>query len=114
MGAADLEHVFLKKKRAPKNSVVGLELDPGHVAAAQVTANGSITLTRGAVAPLRAGILRDGEVGDPAGLATALRDLFEANDLPKHVRLGVANQRIVVRTLDLAPVEDDRSTSPRS
>jgi type IV pilus assembly protein PilM len=99
--------VFLKK-RAPKTSVVGLELDPGHVAAAEVAANGSITLTRGAVAPLRPGILRDGEVGDPAGLALALRELFEGNDLPKRVRLGVANQRIVVRSLDLAPVEDEK------
>jgi type IV pilus assembly protein PilM len=99
--------VFLKK-RAPKSSVVGLELDPGHVAAAEVAANGSITLTRGAVAPLRPGILRDGEVGDPAGLALALRELFEGNDLPRRVRLGVANQRIVVRSLDLAPVEDEK------
>ncbi len=99
--------MFLKK-RAPKTSVVGLELDPGHVAAAEVAANGSITLTRGAVAPLRPGILRDGEVGDPAGLALALRELFEGNDLPKRVRLGVANQRIVVRSLDLAPVEDEK------
>jgi type IV pilus assembly protein PilM len=101
--------VFLKK-RAPKNSsVVGLELDPGHVAAAEVAVNGSITLTRGAVAQLRPGVLRDGEVGDPAGLAQALRELFEGNDLSKRVRLGVANQRIVVRSLDLAPVEDEKA-----
>jgi type IV pilus assembly protein PilM len=99
--------VFLKK-RAPKTSVVGLELDPGHVAAAEVAANGSITLIRGAVAPLRPGILRDGEVGDPAGLATALRELFEGTDLPRRVRLGVANQRIVVRSLDLPPADDEK------
>jgi type IV pilus assembly protein PilM len=99
--------VFLKK-RAPKTSVVGLELDPGHLAAAEVAANGSITLTRGAVAPLRPGILRDGEVADVAGLATALKGLFEENDLPKRVRLGVANQRIVVRTLDLMPAGDEK------
>jgi type IV pilus assembly protein PilM len=99
--------VFLKK-RAPKLSVVGLELDPGHLAAAEAAANGTITLSRGAVAPLRPGILRDGEVADPAGLATALRELFEANELPKRVRLGVANQRIVVRTLDLMPAADEK------
>ncbi|MGH2969114.1 MAG: pilus assembly protein PilM [Solirubrobacteraceae bacterium] len=100
--------MFLKK-RAPKTSVVGLELDPGHLAAAEVAANGSIiTLTRGAVAPLRVGILRDGEVADVAGLAQALKGLFEENDLPKRVRLGVANQRIVVRSLDLMPAEDEK------
>jgi type IV pilus assembly protein PilM len=99
--------VFLKK-RAPKTSVVGLELDPGHIAAAEVAVNGHLTLTRGAVSTLRPGILRDGEVADVAGLATALKGLFEENDLPKRVRLGVANQRIVVRSLDLMPAEDEK------
>jgi type IV pilus assembly protein PilM len=101
--------VFLKKKRAPKTSVVGLELDPGHIAAAEVAANGAITLQRGAVAPLRPGILRDGEVADPVGLAQALKGLFDENDLPRRVRLGVANQRIVVRALDLLPAEDEKA-----
>ena len=85
-----------------QTSVVGLELDPGHVAAAEVTVNGRITLTRGAVAELRPGIMRDGEVADPIALAEALKALFAEHDLPKRVRLGIANQRIVVRTLDLA------------
>jgi type IV pilus assembly protein PilM len=95
-----------RKKRAPKSSVVGLELDPGHLAAAEVHVNGAITLTRGAVAPLRPGIMRDGEVSDPVALTEALKTLFEEHELPKRVRLGIANQRIVVRTLDLPPVDD--------
>jgi type IV pilus assembly protein PilM len=95
-----------RKKRASKTSVVGLELDPGHVAAAEVHSNGAITLTRGAVAPLRPGVMRDGEVSDPAGLTEALKTLFAEHELPTRVRLGIANQRIVVRTFDL-PVMDD-------
>jgi type IV pilus assembly protein PilM len=101
--------VFSFKKRAPKTSVVGLELDPGHLAAAEVDVNGHITVTRGATARLRPGIIRDGEVTDVVGLATALKELFSENELSKRVRIGIANQRIVVRTLDLMPAEDPKA-----
>ncbi len=100
---------MFKRKRASKTSVVGLELDPGHVAAAEVLVNGSLTLERGAVAHLRPGVLRDGDVTDPAALAETLRTLFEEHDLPKRVRLGIANQRIVVRTLDVPVLEDEQA-----
>jgi type IV pilus assembly protein PilM len=98
-----------KRKRASKTSVVGLELDPGHVAAAEVHVNGSLTLQRGAVAHLRPGILRDGDVTDPTALTDTLRTLFEEHDLPRRVRLGIANQRIVVRTLDVPVMEDEKA-----
>ncbi len=98
---------MLRKKRSSQISVVGLELDPGHLAAAEVSVNGSITLTRGAVAELRPGIMRDGEVADPIALAEALKALFTEHELPKRVRLGIAHQRIVVRSLDLATVIED-------
>jgi type IV pilus assembly protein PilM len=101
--------VFTKRASKKNSTVVGLELDPGHVAAAEVTVNGSVTLTRGAKAMLRPGIVRDGEVADAAGLAETLRALFEEHDLPRRVRLGIANQRIVVRTLDLPPLEDEKA-----
>jgi type IV pilus assembly protein PilM len=101
--------VFKKKRSSSQAAVVGLELDPGHVAAAEVTVNGSLSLKRGAVAPLRPGILRDGEVADVAGLAEALKTFFAEHGLSTRVRLGIANQRIVVRTLDLPPLEDDKA-----
>ena len=100
---------MFKRKRASNSSVVGLELDPGHVAAAEVHVNGSLTLERGAVAHLRPGVLRDGDVTDPAALTETLRTLFEEHDLPKRVRLGIANQRIVVRTLDVPVLEDEKA-----
>ncbi len=96
-----------KKKRSPQTSVVGLELDAGHVAAAEVSVDGTLTLTRGAVAELRPGIMRDGEVADPIALAEAVKALFAENEFPTRVRLGIAHQRIVVRTLDLDVVLDD-------
>lgn len=98
---------MFRKKRSPQSSVVGLELDAGHLAAAEVSVDGTLTLTRGAVAELQPGVIRDGEVADPIALAEALKTLFADNDLPKRVRLGIAHQRIVVRTLDLPTVVDD-------
>lgn len=99
---------MLKSRRRQENQIVGLEMDPSHLAAAQVEVNGALSLTKGAVAELRPGILRDGEVADAPALAEALRKLFADNELPTTVRLGVANQRIVVRTLDVAPVDDPK------
>src|SRR5205807_211388 len=40
--------------------------------------------------------------------SVALRSLFDDHKLPKRVRLGVANQRIVMRTLDLPPLADPK------
>ena len=100
---------MLKSRRRKDTPVVGLELDPGHIAAAEVSVNGSIRLERGAVAALRPGILRDGEVADAAGLAEALKALFAEHDLSTRVRLGIANQRIVVRTIDLPVIEDEKA-----
>jgi type IV pilus assembly protein PilM len=99
---------MLKSRRRQEPTVVGLEMDPSHIAAAEVHVNGGLTVTKGAVAHLRPGILRDGEVVDTAALSEELRALFADNDLGTTVRLGVANQRIVVRTLDLPVVRDER------
>lgn len=100
---------MFKKKSKSANAVVGLDLEPGHVAAAEVHVNGSIKVTKGAVKALRAGIVRDGEITDTAALADELKALFSENDLPNRVRLGIANQRIVVRALDLPPLEDEKA-----
>jgi type IV pilus assembly protein PilM len=100
--------VLKRNRSSKKTTVVGLELDPSHLAAAEVSVNGSITVTRGAVASLRPGIVRDGEVGDPQALTDALKTLFAEHDLPRRVRLGISNQRIVVRALDLPPIDDPK------
>src|SRR5207247_7116216 len=38
-----------------------------------------------------------------------LRELFAESGLGKRVRVGVANQRTVMRTIELPPMEDEKS-----
>jgi type IV pilus assembly protein PilM len=86
--------------------IVGLDIQPGHVAAVQVSVNGSIVVKHAAGAPLPADIVREGEVLDEGVLSETLRELFKDGGLSRRVRLGVANQRAVLRTLELPPVTD--------
>ncbi len=87
-------------------SIVGLDIEAGSVAAAEVTANGGVKVSRHGLVGLPPGAFREGEVVDADLLAAAVKELFAACKLPKTVRVGVANQRVVVRTLRLPPIED--------
>jgi type IV pilus assembly protein PilM len=87
-------------------TVVGLDVQPGYVAAVQAHVNGGIVVERAAGAPLAPDIMREGEVLDERELGLALRALFEDGRLGKRVRVGLANQRTVLRTLELPPVTD--------
>jgi type IV pilus assembly protein PilM len=91
--------------------VVGLEIEAGSVAAAEVHVNGSARLGGWATAPLAPEAFQDGEVTDPESVARVLRDLFSQNGLSKKVRLGIANQRVVVRTLRLPAIENPEELS---
>jgi type IV pilus assembly protein PilM len=96
----------IKLGRRGGADVVGLDIQPGHVAAVQAHVNGAIAVKHAAEAALPADIVREGEVLDEGVLADTLRDLFKDGNLSRRVRLGVANQRTVLRTLDLPPVDD--------
>jgi type IV pilus assembly protein PilM len=91
------------------HTLVGLDIDASGIAAASVAVNGRIRVERAATSPLGPGIIRDGEVADVDGLAEALRTLYRENKgLGKRVRVGLANQKIVVRVIDLPYLEDPR------
>jgi type IV pilus assembly protein PilM len=96
----------LKLGRRGGADIVGLDIQPGHVAAVQARVNGSITVKHAAGAPLPADIVREGEVLDEGVLSETLRELFKDGGLSRRVRLGVANQRTVLRTLELPPITD--------
>ncbi len=86
--------------------LTGLDIQPGHVAAVQARVNGAIVAERAAALPLPADIVREGEVLDESVLGETLRELFDASGLSRRVRVGIANQRTVLRTLELPPVTD--------
>ncbi len=85
------------------SAVVGLDIDGSYLAAAVVD-NGSIG--RMASVDLPKGLTRDGEVADATNLSMALKEMFDTYDLPRRVRLGVVNQQIVVRQLELPLIDD--------
>jgi type IV pilus assembly protein PilM len=88
-------------------NVVGLDIEPGYVAAVQ-GGTGRPTVQRAASAALPPGAVRDGEVMDVQGLADVLKTMFSKHKLAKRVRLGVANQQIVMRAIDLPPLTDSK------
>jgi type IV pilus assembly protein PilM len=88
---------------------VGLKIGASQLAAAKVTNNGTAELQQVARGPLEAGIVVGGELRDPDALSEALKHFFAAHGLPKRgVRLGIANNRIGVRTFDITGVEDPK------
>jgi type IV pilus assembly protein PilM len=90
-----------------ESTIVGLEIEPAAIHAASVSVNGRVEIREAAVIPLEAGVVRDGEVQDVDSLAEALRSLFrDHKSMGKKVRIGVANQKIVVRILELPPITD--------
>jgi type IV pilus assembly protein PilM len=95
---------FSLRKSSDRGSI-GLDIDGRYLAAAQV--NGG-RVTRCASQNLPEGLVRDGEVSDPEVLGQHLKSFASAANLPRNVRLGVANQQIVVRVVELPRIEDDK------
>jgi type IV pilus assembly protein PilM len=83
--------------------VVGLDIGTSGVRAAELTlSKGGVTLERFGQVALPIGAVRDGEVVDAEGVASAIRQLWsQAKFSTKKVVAGVANQKVVVRQVDL-------------
>jgi len=96
--------MFSLRKNSSGGSV-GLDIDGRYLAAAKVE-SGRVVF--GASAELPAGLVADGEVVNRDGLAEALKNFVAEAGLPKNVRLGVANQQIVVRVVELPRIEDEK------
>jgi type IV pilus assembly protein PilM len=95
----------LSLRKNSSGGSVGLDIDGRYLAAAQVE-NGRVV--RGVSLDLPAGLVSDGEVVNRDGLADALKNFVTEAGLPKNVRLGVANQQIVVRVVELPRIEDEK------
>jgi type IV pilus assembly protein PilM len=92
------------RSNSPRGSV-GLDLDGSYVAAVRAE-NGRIHAA--ASAELPDGLVANGEVLDAHALGDVLKGFFKTHDLPKRVRLGVSNQQIVVRHLELPMIKSEQ------
>jgi type IV pilus assembly protein PilM len=90
------------------DTIVGLDVEAGSIAATEVRLNGAAEVTATAIGGLDQGTFHEGEVLDAERLSEALRSLFAEHKLCKRVRLGVGNQRVVVRTVRLPAIEDPK------
>jgi type IV pilus assembly protein PilM len=98
--------IRLSRKKA--DAIVGLDIEAGSIAATEVHVNGVASVRASAIAPLAPGAFHEGEVLEPDRLASALKELFSRHKLDKRVRLGVGNQRVIVRTVRLPALEDPK------
>jgi type IV pilus assembly protein PilM len=102
------------KAKAPKaptrhKKLVGLKIGASQLAAARIVNNGSPEVVQLARTELEPGIIVGGELREPDALADALKAFFRANKLPRQgVRLGIASNRIGVRTFEIGGIQDPK------
>jgi type IV pilus assembly protein PilM len=87
-------------------ATVGLDIETGSIAATEVRVNGTTEVVGGGVMPLGPGIFREGEVADPEALGQAIKELFARERLSREVRVGIANQRVAVRSMRLPAIDN--------
>ena len=90
-------------------TTIGLDIGSSAVRAAQIkNGRGVPTLERIGQVLLPPGAVRDGEIQDTDVVAEAIRTLWSERKLSgRKVALGVANQQVVVRQMDLPYLPDD-------
>ncbi|MFD0481114.1 type IV pilus assembly protein PilM [Kineococcus sp. GCM10028916] len=100
----------------PGRTAIGLDIGTSGVRAAELSyGRGGITLEKFGQVALPDGAVRDGEVIDRAQVVEAIKTLWKGSGFSsKSVALGVANQRVVVRQVDLPfmPPSELKSSLP--
>lgn len=92
-----------------KRSIIGLDIGSAAVAAAEVTVTrNDVELTHFGGVALPQGAVHEGEIVDIDGVADTIRELWSDHKFRgKKVVLGAANQRVVVRQVDINKMEDE-------
>jgi type IV pilus assembly protein PilM len=103
----DAQSASKAKQAKGKQTIVGLKIGASQIAAARIQNGATPHLVQLVREPLSDGVVVAGELRDVEALAATLKRLFSKHKLPKKgVRLGIANNRIGVRTFDIAGIED--------
>jgi type IV pilus assembly protein PilM len=92
------------------SSVVALDLGSSAIAAVEVsTTRERISLVNANVEPIPTGLMHDGEIQEPDELADVVRRVWKDGGFSgRRVRLGIANQRVLVRVIDLPVLTDPK------
>lgn len=87
---------------------VALDIGSSAVAGVELrSSKGRVTLAKAAMEPLSSGLVKDGEIVNSGALAIELRRFWHAQGFSgKRVRLGVANQRVAVRIIEIPALDD--------
>ncbi|MHB8781386.1 MAG: type IV pilus assembly protein PilM [Candidatus Geothermincolia bacterium] len=101
---------------SPKKATtaVGLDIatDSVKIAELQISSRTQPILTNVGIVNLPPGAVRDGEIEDGAIVADAIRQLIEGTGIKqRHVILGLANQKVIVRPIELPYMESDELKS---
>src|ERR671925_1477118 len=92
--------------------VVGLKIGASQLTAASLEVNGSAKLVQIAREPIPRGIVLGGEVRDIVALGNELKAFSRKHKLPRRaVRVGIANNRIGVRTIELTGIDDPKQVA---
>lgn len=87
------------------STVVALDIGSSAIAGAEI--KDGRQLSRAAVDELPEGLVVDGEVAEPVDLANHIKKFWKDGKFSgRSVRLGVANQRVVVRMIELPAIDD--------
>jgi type IV pilus assembly protein PilM len=100
---------------SPKKSGValGLDISANSVKVAEITVGkGEPILSNLGIVHMPDGVIRDGEVEDGVTLAESLKELWGKTGIKeKSVILGIANQRVIVRPIELPYMEKEELDS---
>lgn len=98
---------------AKSGVAVGLDISTGSIKAAEVNLRkGEAVLNNIGLVMLPEGLVNDGEINDPAAVSGLLRELWKQNGFRhRRVILGISNQKVIVRPLDLPYMAEDELDS---
>jgi type IV pilus assembly protein PilM len=97
---ASAEAVQAKPKQ---EGLVGLDVSATTLAAVKTSDD---RIRTASLTTLDPGLIVDGEIADADGLGHAIAQFFDANGMPKKVRMGVASPRVVIRTIEVPAITD--------
>jgi len=86
---------------------IGLDIGTDHIRAAQIKPSGAgFALSNYGIVSMPLGAVVEGEIVDPAAVSGAIKELWRRHGFrSKDVAIGVSNQKVVVRLIDLPFME---------